>query len=51
MEAFPIRHFAGNDECGGSNQVAVALVIVPLVKKRIGGKRDVYSRVVIDERT
>ena len=24
---FPIRHCAGNDKCGGSNQVAVALVI------------------------
>ena len=33
MVCFPIRHFAGNTECGGSNQVAVALVIsiVPLV--------------------
>ena len=33
---FPIWYFAGNDECGGSNQVAVALVIsrIPLEKDR-----------------
>ena len=42
MVAFPIRHFAGNDECGRSNQVAVALVIsiIPLKKKKkeVGGR-------------
>ena len=28
---FPIRHFSGNDECGGSNQIAVEQVRIPFV--------------------
>ena len=35
---FPIRHFVGNTECGGSNQVAVALVKIPFVKMNGSGK-------------
>ena len=33
-QLFLIWHFTGNDECGGSNQVAVALVIIPFIKER-----------------
>ena len=32
MAVFPIWHFAGNDKCGGSKQVAVEQVRIPCVR-------------------
>ena len=29
LHVFPIQHFAGNGQCGGSNQVAVEQVRIP----------------------
>ena len=40
---FPIQHFVGNTECGGSNQVAVALVEIPFVNINGGGKNGVLT--------
>ena len=43
---FPIQHFAANTKCGGSNQVAVALVKIPFVKINGGGKNGVHKNEV-----
>ena len=40
---FPIRHFAGHTKCGGSNQVAVALVKIPFVKMNGSRKNGMLS--------
>ena len=39
MAFFPIQLLTGNDKCRGSNQVAVALVIISFTKERniLGG--------------
>ena len=44
---FPDSAFAGNTECGGSNQVAVALVKITFCRNKVGGKTGVVWRVVI----